>query len=422
MTTIQACVKCRTVLLPGQQGCLRCGFPAAEQTRECSTCHRPTGVDARFCPACGQRLGQGSPMPAGEAATAPTPGTDPAALLPPPAAFAKVRNPNRWLYRLTGVGLAVLLAGIAGLYAVQSVFYTPERVVAEYFSALSERDFAAARSLLEEPSGDGPDDPGKLPLIPLNASYQPPSGAEVTSIEVPTEIELAGVPAGTDRADWRVAGVTYRVGDRTFREVLYLHRQKRKELGVLHGWLIYGGVSELTVSAWQNSPSVLINGQVVPVLEGNATARVFPGVHEVGLADDPLLRAELVSAEVGLLRPHEARLRPTVRDTARKAVESQVKSYLDHCAESTDPSPEDCPFSWTAVDSSQTVQWTIETYPELDFDIYDGQVAVTGWSGRVNVAWAGYGGAEMDYDIGFAVTGWATLVSAQVTFDHDLMY
>ncbi|WP_025616576.1 zinc ribbon domain-containing protein [Salinispora cortesiana] len=417
MTTIQACAKCRTVLLPGQQGCLRCGLPAAEQTQECSTCHRPTALEARFCPACGQRRGQRSPMPAVDPATAPGPGTDP--VDPPPTVFAKVRSPNRWVYLFTGLGLAVLLTGITGLYVVQSVFYTPERTVAEYFSALSERDFGAARSLLAEPSREGPNDRGELPLIPLNASYRPPSAAEVTSIEELNEIELAGVPAGADSADWRSASVTYRVGSRTYREVLYLHRQEQKELGVLHGWLIYGGVNELTVPIWQDDARVLINGQAVPARDRYARARVFPGVHEVRLADDLLFEAEPVVMEVGLLEPHEARLRPTVSESARSEVESQVKAYLDECAASTDPSPEGCPFSWIALGPSRTVQWTIETYPELEFKMRGSELAVAGWSGRVNVAYSSFGGTEDDFDTPFYVTGLATVVDGKVTFRSD---
>ncbi|WP_027644381.1 zinc ribbon domain-containing protein [Salinispora oceanensis] len=419
MTTIQACAKCRTVLLPGQQGCVRCGLPAAEQTQECSTCHHSTAVDARYCPACGQRLGQRSPVPAVDPATAPEPGTDPAAPLPSPTAFAKVRNPNRWVYRLTGLGLAVLLTGITGLYVVQSVFYTPERVVEEYFSALSERDFAAARSLLEEPSREDPNDPGELPLIPLNASYQPPSAAEVTSIQELNEIELAGAPAGADRADWRSASVSYRVGDRTYREMLYLHRQERKELGVLHGWQIYGGVNELTVPVWHDDARVLINGQAVPARDRYARARVFPGVHEVRLADDLLFEAEPVAMEVGLLEPREARLRPTVSESARSEVESQVKAYLDECAASTDPSPEGCPFSWVVFGPSQTVQWTIETYPELEFEMRGSELAVAGWSGRINVTYSRFDGSKDDFGTSFHVTGRAAVVDGKVTFRSD---
>lgn len=167
-------------------------------------------------------------MPAADPATAPAPGTDPAApSTAAPAVFAAVRRPRRWVYLLTSVALTVLLTGIAGLYAVQSLLYTPERVVTGYLSALSEKDTTAARSFREEPRSESPNDLGELPMIPMipmTASYQPSSEVVVTSIEELNE-------------------------DRTHREKLYLHRQERKERGVFRGWLIYGGINRLTGQA-----------------------------------------------------------------------------------------------------------------------------------------------------------------------------
>ncbi|WP_018587712.1 zinc ribbon domain-containing protein [Salinispora arenicola] len=430
MTVVQSCARCRTVLIPGQQGCVRCGLTAAEPTRECPACRRPTAVDAQFCPACGEQLRQRSPMsaadpatdlvPGTDPATAPASGTDPAApLAAAPAVFATVRKPRRWVYLLTGVALAVLLTGIAGLYAVQSILYTPGRVVTGYFAALSERDTAAARSFLEEPRSESPNDPGELPLIPMTASYQPPSEVVVTSIEELNEVELAGSPAAANSDDWRSATVTYLLGDRTHREKLYLHRQERKEKGVFRGWLIYGGINRMAAYVGRDGLGVLINGQAVPTREGYARARVFPGVHEVRLADDPLFEAEPEAAEVGLLKPHAVPLMPTLRESARDEVESQVKAYLDECAKSTDLSPDGCPFSWIEIGTSKKVEWTIDAYPKLSFSVGDGEVAVRGLLGRVTVAWTGYGGVKHESDLLFHVTGQAAVIDGKVTFRSD---
>uniref|UniRef100_A8M556 DZANK-type domain-containing protein n=1 Tax=Salinispora arenicola (strain CNS-205) TaxID=391037 RepID=A8M556_SALAI len=420
MTVVQSCARCRTVLIPGQQGCVRCGLTAAEPTRECPACQRPTAVDAQYCPACGEQLRQSSPMLAADLATAPAPGTDPSApLTAAPAVFATVRKPRRWVYLLTGVALAVLLTGITGLYAVQSIVYTPERVVTGYFAALSERDAAAALSFLEEPRSEIPNRPLELPMVPLTTSYQPPSGAKVTSIGGLSEAELEGSPPAENSDDWRSARVTYRVGDRTYRDVLYLHRQERKELGLFRDWLIYGGVNQLAVRNRPDSPGVLINGQAVPTREGYARARAFPGIHEVRLADDPLVEVEPVVLEVGLVRPDNVLLKPILRESARSEVESQVKAYLDECAESSDMSPKGCPFSGPPFGTATNVRWTIDAYPKLDIRAIDGELTVRGWSGRASVTWTGSGGRTHEYDNPFVVTGRATVIDGRVTFLSD---
>jgi hypothetical protein len=398
MATLIACPKCRTVVPPNQPACLRCGHAVDAPVRVCVACRHRNDQGSRFCGSCGHSLAELAPAgPAGPVEQAETTGV----LLgtgPSPKPFLAM------LAILVALGLVVV-----GLKVVDHRFFSPGRTVSSYFAALAARDAAAARDLLVPgSSGDA-----RAPLLQRAAlksgGYTPPSGARVEQIDT-----------DGDRATVRVS---FLLGGQRQTLDLPLQRDERTTAGLFHRWRVDGGVYELDVAA-DGVSAVEVAGAPIELSEDaqSASLAAFPGAYRVSLPDQPLWTAAPVVAFAGG-GSAPAVLEPTVKDSAKSAVDDQIRAYLDDCAESTVLSPPNCPFSAYTYDQVRNVHWKITKYPEYELTRdYDGQLEVSGTTeGEAEATGTGvpsYGGGNYPYsdDNQFSVSGTVTLAGNEVTF------
>ncbi|HZM76493.1 MAG TPA: zinc ribbon domain-containing protein [Candidatus Limnocylindrales bacterium] len=386
-TAIKSCAQCRTVLLPGQSRCLVCGADSAELTRPCPRCGHATPLTARFCTQCGQALREpaaAGPEPVAESVTE--------------AEFVKVRNPGARFYAGIGGTVMVLLALVSIHSFVAATFFTPQRAVAGYFDALAARDAPAALSYLEPIQVDGV---LLTDAVLRHEGYRPPEN-----------IAVGDVPAEGDR---RVVPVGFELDGRSYRIEVIARRAGTRTLGVFRGWVVEGGLLPLAVRPERIRP--VVNGVAVPDNLIGPLA-VFPGQYRVGIADNPLFQAKEATATVAG-QGGGARLAPALKDSARSEIESQVKSYLDGCARSTDLRPPGCPFAVPAGTTGTGVKWTITAYPQLAFTLNPetGEVSVrTGRDGRADATGTSSDGTAFARSVGFRVTGTAALAGGKVSF------
>jgi len=386
--TIRACAQCRTVLLPGESRCLVCGADSERLTRPCPLCGHEAPLEARFCTQCGQDL-QPPPAKAAPSAAA-EPVSEPE--------FVKVRNPGARFYTGFGATVLVLLALVSVQSFVAATFFTPQRAVTGYFDALTARDAGAALSFL----APGEADSGGVLLtdaVLKHEGYQPP-----------LNITVADVPAEGDR---RLVPVGFELDGQSFQLQVTVRRAENKTLGVFRGWLVEGGLLTLVIAA-TGGVQATVNGVAVPE---NPT--VFPGRYRMGLVDNPLLQVGQTTATVAGPIGGQVRLAPTVKDSARREVETQVRSYVDDCARKPELRPAGCPFAVTAGTDVANVGWTIRSYPALSFNVSPetGSVSVsTEREGRAEATGVLPDGTAFARSDGFRVNGTAALVDGKLSF------
>jgi hypothetical protein len=295
MATLTACPRCRTVVPPGHPLCLRCGHAVDAPVRTCAACGHRNDADSRFCARCGHGL------------------ADPVAALPAPppevtAAFDVRPRPRAFLLSLAI--LVALCVVVAGLKIVDHEYFSPARTVTAFFDALASRDASAARHLIEFADAEAP---LLQNAVLKNGGYSPPEKVRVE------QAETAGGSASV-RVSYALSGA------RQTAEIV-LRRDDHTTAGLFHRWHIEGGVSELAIAATDIS-AVDVAG--APIAAESAGPAAFPGRYQVSLPDQPLWTAAPVTAVVGFGDPGEpVTLEPRIKDTARAAVEQQVRAYVD---------------------------------------------------------------------------------------------
>jgi hypothetical protein len=399
MATLTACPRCRTVVPPGHANCLRCGHAVDAPIRRCAACQHRNGADSRFCARCGRGL------------------NDPAAALPAPpvdAAATKVlldAGPRPRAFLVTLAVLVALCVVVAGLKVVDHEFYSPTRTVKSFFDALASRDASAARRLLTSADSEAP---LLQSSVLRNGGYSPPGEVRV---------EHADIADGS--ASVRVSFALS--GARQTAEIA-LRRDDHATAGLFHRWHIDGGVNELDIAA-ADVPAVEVAGALITFGEDAESTRptAFPGGYQVNLPEQPLWTAQPVTALVGLDDSGApVTLDPRIKDTARTAVEQQVRAYVDECAKTNAPSPPNCPFSTSSYDQVSNVRWKVVSYPEFELNRdYSGRLIVsTTVPGEADVSGTAvpyYGGSSYSYrdDVTFGVSGPVVLSGTDVTFQPD---
>jgi hypothetical protein len=241
--------------------------------------------------------------------------------------------------------LIVLAAGVvltAGLVVLDGLF-SPQRVAAEFFAALADRDAEAALGRLDPEIVSG----GALlnSAALTSAGYSPPQSAHVDSVDV------------GDHGDTTVARVSFRLGDAPAVADLHLVRSGHS-YALFQRWRIQDGVYSVTV----NTPALdQVEVAGIRVAAGTAVS-AFPGTYEARLPGNPLLDAAAITVQAAPGAP-PGQLQPTVKSSALAEVGKQVTNYLNTCAISTELVPPGCPFSDSSSVAVTNVKWTISRYP-----------------------------------------------------------
>lgn len=320
-------------------------------------------------------------------------------------------RPERWLAVGATVGVVLLLLG--GVAVARATIFSPSATVVAYFEALSNRDAERALALLI-PRQEGDRDSRLIAGSLLQSEdYLPPS-----------ELEIINVARSDQRAEVQVS---YRIAGQRHEASLLLRRSEALVDRFAQRWRIVDGTGMVRLVG--APPTAAVNGVTVVVHEGGfgPTMTALPGGYRVGATkDDPLWQRGEVRFAVAPQRVTEAHLRLRPRPEVQAAVEQQIRSRLDRCAESTALSPPRCPFGNTRIARASNVEWQISRYPQVTFSANsDGRgPAVMSVESRVNgeanvtgIESSFRGSRPFDIAVPFPVTGMVSLRGDTVVFE-----
>lgn len=341
----------------------------------------------------GQPSGQGAPSGLAASAgwttdtgqmagTGPMAGTDQAATTAPigyapapaPREPMSPRSRRRVVRGAIGAGLVLVLAvgAVVAYSVVSAVVYTPSRQVEAYLDAVQAGDYGAAAE-----------------AVPPNVS-NPERVLLTDEIGAATEGGLTGYTIGEVERDGDTATVTATLdqdGVRT-EQVFTLSRTGRSA-GVFPAWEM-DEVPYVSIDVYvpAEGGSLDVNGVavdlsgipreideegfekvVLPVLPGAYTI-TYTGTNEY-LTMTPHELSIPVSAEGTEEGDYIVWRDAEINEDGEAAVEQELRSLLDTCAEQTVQDPEGCPFSayvWSSEDVEGT--WEITSYPTYTLEAY----------------------------------------------------
>jgi hypothetical protein len=304
----------------------------------CAACGAAQPAGAVSCAACGRALRW-------EDAGA----SEPAAVVGPESVWVDRRPVSRRARVIAVVTVAVLLAVLVVPVIVDRILFTPEATVHGFFGALAHRDAAAALRAVDT-VGSG-DEPLLRSAVLRSHDYVPP-----------TDLRIERIDTGSDPA---LAAVSFRVGERRLTASLGMTRERHK---TFNRWHIEGlpqvaisavGVTELSV----NGVRMKTGAPATPDAPRMIQADALPGGYALGVPDNPVVQA--VRQELYVGDGGQATLQASVKPGAEAQVDAQVRAYIDHCAQSTDASPDGCPFSVFLLGTPTSLQWKITKYPRI---------------------------------------------------------
>lgn len=361
-----------------------------EEVTRCATCGAPRPTRESYCRACGYRQPDAA---SGTPDGTPTHATDQSVLLP-------TRAPATRGIVVTAVVLGVVFAMGMSTLLVRFAFFGPEDIVHSYFDALADRDADAAWSMLDHRGSRGA-------LLAQRA-------LESDGYHPPAEVEVDGVSRDGDRAVVTVAfevdGVAQRLGI-TLAE----------GSGLLRRWQIDNGLFSVELA-----DRATFGGLSLAGVEVGESGRIvaFPGGYEVTAADHPLFTLDSSTAIAG---GEPVAVSLSVHAGGERAIEEQVRSYLDGCVSQSTLVPDGCPFeSSTAFydyDSDyRDITWTMIEYPELSYVMQaDDTVYVEGAGGLARVTATADSSFvdDLDEDVEVVVYGYAWVDGGAVRFEPD---
>ena len=295
---------------------------------------------------------QGPPMTAGPDQTQ--------VLIATPAQIRTWSKPRRKTI-IAVCGVVVLAAG--GLTAYEVLKPAPpsaESTVQQYFADLSNDDTTAALALvdkgtLSESLGGGDQTFGQL----RSAAVLRAANTRPTDVTVGSTVHGASFAGQSINA----VQVSYKAGGQSLSQTIDVVSAPSGSASpfLLENPFLYLDVQNGTGQA------VSVNG--VQAGTGEVQALVFPGAYTATLSGTALLAGATQAATPGSSGSIEGTTltvafpAPALAPGAQNAIQAQIKSTLDACAQSTSTSPPNCPFSVYPNGSNDSVQWTITTYP-----------------------------------------------------------
>ncbi len=354
----------------------------------CATCGVDVSDGAHYCAACGYEQPGRVPDEHGEVVDLVDPHVT-AALLP--------TQPSQTSLLVTIGIIALLLCLTVPLLVARAVFYGPDDIVRDYFSALAARDAKGAWAALA-PDLNASQEPLLSAAAVANPGYAPPANFVLTHLD-------------TDGED-ATATVTYTADGSSVTDVLRLHEGKATNL--LQRWHITDGTRPVLVQSPGGGPFQLA-GVSIQAGSGPASLPAFPGRYTLSLADNPLFAADPVPVHPG--DQQAAVLNVHVSPAAETAITARAKQFIDACAKSTQAAPSGCPFGVSNGGYTEPVHWDVLSYPTYTFNVGDdGQVVVGDQtSGTIRIT----GGPNSYYSpdtLTYYVQGTATASGGTVQF------
>jgi hypothetical protein len=365
--------------------CLHCGGPQP-------------GVDA-ICPYCGQAViaspGQAGttalqstdtlvlpapPVTATAVGTATMTATQVLAPLPPPPplpmptdrqlAASGLRKPSRRAKIALGTAVVLVIGGVVAYEVLKPQPPSAADTVRAYFADLAKGDTASALKLVDPGAASG--QLGTLDALRsaavLSSPASRPSG--LTIVSSTQESDLYGRSLSS-------VSVSYKLGSSAVSQDFTVAADATDGTGAKQPFLLENPFLTLEIQDSGGRP-LTVNG--VSAGAQDVEAAVFPGAYTVAMQGDQLIAGESQTAAYapsgggGTLSVDFSS--PRLAPGAEAAVQAQIKSALDACAQSTSTAPQNCPFSiynfGYGYGTPDSVQWTIQTYPAATVSVYDG--------------------------------------------------
>lgn len=247
----------------------------------------------------------------------------------------------------------------------------PGQTVSAYFQALADRDADRAGALLA--LGTNPavgvtvntsETDVQVASALHNAGYTPPSRVQVHVLQSQSA-------SATVAAEFDLPGG---------HQEMQLHLTR--EAGAPSGWVIDDGAPRTRLPYLDGLSSISLSVLGVWVTgQWPALNHAFPGAYQVSLMPNPLDEATPVIVWAGANTAQRIVLR--IRQGLQAEVQTQVRAYLDNCADVRAPHPTFCPFGPSIEVATADIQWQVTEYPTVNLALVDSP-----WI-RVNMTRAG---------------------------------
>ncbi|MCQ9386848.1 hypothetical protein [Brevibacterium moorei] len=298
----------------------------------------PTGPNAPAGPGGpGARGGQDGPTGPGGPGGPTGPAAFGAAGGPDAQPQRKGRSAAFWPLIISAIVVVVLLAGLgvtaAVLSSVNKKNHGPDKVVAEYFQALSSGDIGRVRELA----------PFSLPenisdALLTNDAYLKNSASKISDVQVGQ--------AQVDGDNARIEA-TYKLGDED-RKMTLQATKAGKEKFVFDKWRLKAPQLSVIQTALPDVKGMTLNGQAFQPEDGYANYVVFPGSYELkvpgGKYYDGVTQTSVAGFGTDEASPKPLKATLKANNTYTKDVRKAVSDKLTSCYSKHKWAPSGCPF------------------------------------------------------------------------------
>lgn len=277
-----------------------------------------------------------------------------------------LRRPRRRTVIALATVVALVIGGSVAYEVLKPQPPSASATVQAYFADLASGDTAGAMKLVDPGAASGPSGTpaSLLTAAVLSSPASRPSGLTVVSST--QEPDVYGHALS-------LVEVSYKLGPSTVRQDIEVGADVADGSGAKRPFLLENPFLTLQIQDSSGRP-LTVNG--VAAGSQDVETPVFPGVYTVAMQGDQLIAGASQTAAYaptgggGTLSADFSQ--PALAPGAESAVQAQIKSALDACAQSTSTAPQNCPFSIYASGSDDSVQWTIQTYPTATVSVYNG--------------------------------------------------
>lgn len=281
-------------------------------------------------------------------------------------ATSGLRRPRRRTVVALGAAVVLVVGGVVAYEVLKPQPPSASATVQTYFTDLAADDTAAALKLVDPSATSNLS--GTLSLL-RNAAVLRSPGSRPSGLTVVSSTQESDVYGHS----LTVVEVSYKLGASAVRQDIEVASNVTDGSGAKQPFLLENPFLSLQIQDGSGRP-LTVNG--VAVGSQDVETSVFPGVYTVAMQGDALIAG---ASKAAAYAPTSAGgtlsvdfSQPTLAPGAEAAVQAQVKSALDTCAQSTSTAPQNCPFSIYPSGADDSVQWTIQTYPNPTVSVYSG--------------------------------------------------
>ena len=298
-----------------------------------------------------------------------------------PIAERKPLSPAAKKKILIGGIVAIVLIVLGIVYGVlNSTVFSAKSVAESYVSALANGDYDKASGIADPQVGKD-----QRALLSNNVAK-----ADNATISNP-HVDSVKTGNGTT-----TVAVSYTLDGTTINENLSLNKSGTRFL-IFPNWQI---TTPLVKSVNVTVPDcvetltvnkVAVTARNVEKTDGNVwKLRLYPGMYSIAAKSTDYISGEPTTFRTDKQDDSQVELAVTATNKLESDLGDAVNAKLDKCAESTEASPDSCPFGYSIYDDDQyrNFAWSISRYPEIkDIDLENGSFTTKNGRAKVTYEW-----------------------------------